>query len=62
MYKIYYGTASNTYTQVVNVTNPGTTTITHTLNLPAGTYYFVVTDVDSSGQESDYSNEASKTI
>ena len=62
MYKIYYGTASNTYTQVMNVTNPGTTTITQTLNLAPGTYYFVVTDVDTSGQESSYSNEVTKAI
>jgi hypothetical protein len=62
MYKIYYGTSSGAYTQVVNVTNPGSTTITQTLNLAPGTYYFVVTDVDSSGQESGYSNEATKTI
>ncbi len=61
-YKIYYGTASGTYTQVVNVTNPGTATITQTLNLPSGTYYFVVTDIDTSGQESSYSNEAMKTL
>jgi hypothetical protein len=62
MYKIYYGTASHTYTQVVNVTNPGTTTITQTLNLPAGTYYFAVTVVDTLGQESNYSNEATKAM
>jgi hypothetical protein len=36
--------------------------MTQTLNLPPGTYYFVVTDVDASGQESGYSNEAMKTI
>jgi len=62
MYKVYYGTASQTYTQVVNVANPGTTTITTTLNLSPGTYYVVVTTVDTSGQESSYSNEAMKTI
>jgi hypothetical protein len=62
MYKIYYGTASRTYTQVVNVTNPGTTTITKTLNLSPGTYYFTVTTVNTSGQESSYSNEATRTI
>ncbi|HYA88449.1 MAG TPA: Ig-like domain-containing protein [Nitrospirota bacterium] len=62
IYKIYYGAASNTYTQVVTVANPGTTTITQTLSLPPGTYYFVVTDVDISGQESGYSNEVVKTI
>jgi len=62
LYKIYYGTASLTYTQVVNVTNTGTTTILKTLNLSPGTYYFVVTTVDISGQESSYSNEVVKTI
>jgi hypothetical protein len=62
MYRIYYGTASQTYTQVVTVPNPGTTTVTLTLNLSAGTYYFVVTDVDTLGQESSYSNEAAKTL
>jgi hypothetical protein len=61
-YRIYYGTSSRTYTQVVDVVNPGTTTITHTLNLVPGTYFFAVTDIDISGQESDYSNEASRTI
>jgi hypothetical protein len=61
-YKIYYGTASLTYTTVVNVTNPGTTTISKTLNLSPGTYYFAVTTVDAAGHESDYSNEVTKTI
>ena len=62
LYKIYYGTASLTYTTVVNITNPGTTTISQTLNLSPGTYYFAVTTVDASGQESSYSNEVMKTI
>jgi hypothetical protein len=62
MYKIYYGTASQTYTQVVNVTNPGTTTISKALNLAPGTYYIVVTTVNTAGQESSYSNEGVKTI
>jgi hypothetical protein len=62
LYKIYYGTASLLYTTVVNVTNPGTTTISQTLNLSPGTYYFAVTTVDISGQESSYSNEVMKTI
>jgi len=61
-YKIYYGTASLTYTTVVNITNPGTTTISETLNFSPGTYYFAVTTVDVSGQESSYSNEVIKTI
>jgi hypothetical protein len=62
MYKIYYGTASQTYTQVVNVTNPGTTSVSKTLNLSPGKYYIVVTTVNTAGQESSYSNEGVKTI
>jgi trimeric autotransporter adhesin len=62
MYKIYYGTASQNYTQVVTITNPGTTTITHPVNLSSGTYYFTVTTVNTAGQESSYSNEAMRTI
>ena len=62
IYKVYYGTASQTYTQMVSVTNPGITTITKTLNLSPGTYYFTVTTVNISGQESSYSNEVIKTI
>jgi len=61
-YKLYYGTVPLTYTNVVNVTNPGTTTISKTLNLSSGTYYFTVTAVDSAGQESSYSNEITKTL
>jgi len=34
----------------------------HTLNLPAGTYYFVATAINSAGVESDYSNEATRTV
>ena len=62
LYKIYYGTASHAYTTVLNVTNPGTTTISQTLSLSPGTYYFAVTTVDASGQESSYSNEVMKSI
>jgi hypothetical protein len=62
LYKIHYGTASHAYTDVVNITNPGTTTISQTLNLSPGTYYFAVTTVDTAGLESDYSNEVMKTI
>jgi trimeric autotransporter adhesin len=62
MYKIYYGTASGVYAQVVCVPNPATTTITKTLPLAHGTYYFVVSDVDAAGQESNYSNEFTTTI
>jgi hypothetical protein len=62
LYKIYYGTSSLAYSQVVSIINPGTTTISKTLNLSPGTYYFSVTTVDTAGQESSYSNEVMKTL
>jgi hypothetical protein len=61
-YKLYYGTSPHAYTQSVDVSNPGASTISKTLNLSPGTYYFVVTDMDFLGQESGYSREISKTI
>jgi hypothetical protein len=61
-YRLYYGTSSRNYTQVVDIPNPGTTIITRSVNLSSGTYYFTVTVVDTVGQESGYSTEVSKTI
>ena len=58
-YKVYYGTASRTYTHIIDVgTVPSCTVnfLSHT------TYYFAITAYDSSGIESDYSTELSKTI
>ncbi len=61
-YKLYYGTSSRNYTQVVDIPNPGTTIITRSVNLSSGTYYFAVSVVDTAGQESGYSTEVSKKI
>ncbi len=58
-FKVYYGTASGSYTQVVNVGYVTTYTVN---NLTSGTYYFAVTAYDTSGYESGYSNQVSKTI
>jgi hypothetical protein len=59
-YKVYYGTSPGTYGTPLNVGNVTTYTIG---NLSSGTtYYFAVTAIDISGNESDYSNEVSKTI
>ncbi len=58
-YKVYYGTSSGNYTQSINIGNVTTYTVS---NLSPGTYYFSVTSYDSSGIESTYSNEVSKTI
>ncbi len=59
-YKIYYGTSSGNYTSNINI---GNATNYQVANLTNGLiYYFAVTASDTSGNESGYSNEASKTI
>jgi chitodextrinase len=63
-YRVYFGTAPGTYLQAlglgISVGNVTTFTVT---GLTSGTrYYFVVTDFDTSGNESLYSNEVFKDI
>jgi hypothetical protein len=58
-YRLYYGTASGTYTHRINVGN-ATTYTAHGLSYGA-TYYFAVTAYNQSG-ESGYSNEVSGMI
>jgi len=59
-YKVYYGNFSGNYSQNMNVDNVTTYTVN---NLTDGlTYYFAVTAYDTSGNESGYSNELSKTL
>lgn len=58
-YKVYYGTASGHYGIPVDV---GIQTTYMVTGLGFGTYYFTVTAYDSSGIESSYSNEVSKTF
>jgi len=58
-YKIYYGGSSRDYTVSIDV---GNVTIYRIDNLPPGTYYFAATAYDTSGNESDYSNEVSKML
>jgi hypothetical protein len=59
-YKVYYGTAPRTYTNVVDVQNMTSCSIGA---LSSGrTYYFAITAYDSTGIESDYSNELITTI
>ena len=58
-YSIYYGTTFNNYSQVIDVGKVTTYTVA---SLTDGTYYFAVTAYDTSGNESNYSNEVSKTI
>jgi hypothetical protein len=58
-YKVYVGTASGTYGTSFTIGNQTTYTVT---GLAAGTYYFAVKAFNTSGTESAYSNEVSKTI
>ena len=59
-YHIYCGGASATYTNTVDAGNSTNATISG-LN-EGGTYFFTVTAYDSSGMESDFSNEINYTI
>jgi Fibronectin type III domain len=59
-YNIYYGTSSGDYKNEVTVGNVSGATIS---NLTCGAaYYFAATAVDSAGDESGFSNEATFTI
>lgn len=58
-YRVSYGTAVGSYATTVDI---GTSTSCTVSDLPPGTYYFTVTAYDSTGNESEYSNEASYTI
>lgn len=59
-YNVYYGVASATY---INTVSSGTNTTVTISNLVHGvTYYFAATAVDTSGLESDFSNEISWAV
>ncbi|BCS52366.1 hypothetical protein GSVR_06740 [Geobacter sp. SVR] len=58
-YKVHYGTTSGTYTSVVTVDQGNTAAVN--ISEP-GTYYFVVTALDSDGNESGYSQEVSTVV
>jgi hypothetical protein len=60
-YRVYYSRDPNVYTNSVLVSNAGVTSYVVD-NLVAGTWYFAVTAVDASGQESGLSNTGTKTI
>lgn len=60
-YKIYYGSAQGQYTGNVAIYN--SSTVNHTFqNFSSGTYYFVITTVDTQGRESKNSTELTHTI
>src|SRR6266446_704159 len=58
-YRLYTGTTSGVYTQQIEVGNNTSTSVS---NLVDGTtYFFAVTDYNTSGVESAYSNQVSYT-
>jgi len=60
-YKVYYGTSSGSYPNRISIDNPGITTYV-VEGLSPNTYYFTATAVNSTGVESDFSNEAVKMV
>jgi hypothetical protein len=59
-YKIYYGPASHSYSNVVAAGN--CTNVTISGLVPGKTYYFAATTVNSAGNESGFSDEISNTV
>jgi hypothetical protein len=60
-YKVHYGSASKSYSDTIQVSNPGVLTYV-VENLSAGKYYFAVTAYNSAGQESSLSPEVSTQV
>ncbi|MEW5742654.1 MAG: fibronectin type III domain-containing protein [Myxococcota bacterium] len=60
-YEIHYGPSPGNYTRSVTLNDPAATSF-QIDNLPSGTWYFALKAVDTSGNVSTFSNEASKTI
>jgi len=60
-FKVHYGATSKSYSDIIQVANPGLTSYV-VQNLPAGTYYFAVTAYNASGQESSLSGEVSTQV
>jgi hypothetical protein len=58
-YKLYYGTQSGYYTEVIRV---GAFTTAEISNLDVGTWFIAVTAYDYWGNESDFSEEISHTF
>lgn len=60
-YKIRYGTSPGSYSDTITINNPGLTSYL-VENLASADWYFVMTSFNSTGIESSYSSELSKTV
>ena len=61
-YRVYYGTASGQYSYNLPVASQGVTSVVIEGLSSSTTWYFAVKGVTTSGVESDYSQEASKSL
>ena len=55
-YNLYYGSSPGDYQNTINNSNVTTDSV-YITDFPGGTYYFVITTIDTDGQESRYSEE-----
>ena len=60
-YQVFYGMARGQYSKSITI-NDGTAVDYTFTDLPSGTYYFVVTTIDTEGRESQYSPEVTVVI
>ncbi len=57
-YRVYYGAASRDYTEQVDVSDPGATSVS--IAVAPGSYFVAMTAIDAAGNESALSNEVEK--
>jgi hypothetical protein len=60
-YHLYYGTSQSNLNQIVNITNPGLSSYVLS-NLAAGTWYFAMTSINTSGVEGPRSGVLSHVV
>jgi hypothetical protein len=60
-YRVYYGTSSGSYSEVVEINSPGMNRYVID-NVAPGTYFVVMTSFNSKDLESDYTEEASFSV
>ena len=60
-YRIHYGDQPQAYSETIAVSNPGLTRFVIE-SLPPGTHYVAMTAYNTSGAESDYSEEVKVTV
>ncbi len=60
-YKVYYGTSQGQYANSITINDSDAVGYT-IVDLPAGTYYLVVTTIDTDGRESQQSSEVNITL